>query len=155
MGKQLFDVTKADAFDISHGLIDAKPAKQQLRSIICAQVGDAEVLSSKTCRLHALCKSSASDVVLVRSVDGVNFVAGQLWALATVPGIGDFALVRLWTLDDDSTVGDGHARWAKADAPYLLGLNELIISVTWCVVKPGIVRILIPFHLRGLKAVAR
>ena len=153
IGKQLHDASQADAFDISTSLIDAKPANRKLTEIICGHLGDVSVFSSRTCRTHALFKSSVSDVVLVRSVDGVNFVAGQVWALSSVPDKGQFALMSLWSLHDASTVQNGYALWKKSSDPYLLDLDQLILSVTWCVFRPGIIRTLIPFNMRGLNAV--
>ena len=151
IGKQLHDASQADAFDISPRLIDARPANRKLTEIICGHLGNASVFSSRTCR--TLFKSSVSDVVLVRSVDGVNFVAGQLWALSSVPGKGQFALMSLWSLHDASTVQNGYALWKKSSDPYLLDLDQRILSVTWCAFRPGIIRTLIPFNMRGLNAV--
>ena len=154
IGHQLHSVMEPNAFDISAGLIDPKPATKKVRDFMCAQTGcrPDEVFSSKTGRTHSLQKASASDVVLIKSTDGVNFIAGQLWQLIRCAGKGDYALVSVWRLHS-SDMALGHATWHKADAPHLLDFDLIVTSVIWTEHQPGLVRTLIPFLFRGLSAV--
>ena len=89
---------------------------------------------------------------MIKSIDGRNFVAGQLWALAAA-GDCTYALVSLWSLKEANPLG--WAKWQMTESPSLVPFESLLKLVIWTECSPGIARTLVPYELRGLQAVAR
>ena len=82
--------------------------------------------------------------MLLLSDDGSKYVAGQVWfhaAYAEEP----CSLVSIWTLlsADENT---GSAEWQEADNPVLVPMQEIIGSLVYTRLRPGVVRTLIPIQ---------
>ena len=92
-----------------------------------------------------------NDVVLVKSIDGSNFTAGQVWLLSSVESLGDFALVSSWELESRDKAE--FAVWRMRDEPSLIRLELILVSVSWVEISPRRARTLIPFQYRGFDAV--
>ena len=151
---QLDSVTQEDAFNISLGLIDAHDAPTALEEFMLNELGLANrtVRSSTAARVPPLSKVSRTDVVLLRSADGNNLIAGQLWSLANVEDKGDVALVSLWKLQAcDMAIGCGV--WQMTDEPCIVSLSQVLESVIWTEHTPGFAKLLIPPQFRGFMAV--
>ena len=155
LSHQLHDVAKPNAFDISLGLLELHPAANQIKDFMSTElrVADGNVFTSATVRLPPLTYCLKTDVVLIRSIDGENLVAGDIWFLSAVDGLGDFALVSLWGLESfDPALGCAQLR--KRDQPTLLALSLILTPAVWTECAPEIVRTLIPYQFEGLRAVA-
>ena len=117
------------------------------------QLQDEQVFSSVTARIGSSGTCWTGDVVLVRSVDNVNFVAGQVWLSTSVAEHGPFALVSLWSLES-ADKPKGVAMWRMSQAPTLVALRLLLAPVIWTEYRPGCAKTIIPPQFRGLSAVA-
>ena len=102
--------------------------------------------------IHQLSLCTKGDAVLIKSIGGINFVAGQLWMLAAADGFGTFALVSMWSLEE-ANAGTGLPRWRMTDSPCLVDFESILKPVLWTECSPGIARTLVPFELRGLNPV--
>ena len=149
---QLHVVTMPKAFDLSPRLIEPHKANARMHSWAqsALNMDDAtDIYSSTSAYLASRAVCSTADVALIKSQDGVNFVAGQIWFLASIDGIS-FALVSLWGLVSYDP-SFGFATWRMADNPSLVELGSLMTPVVWSETN-GTARTLIPFEYRGLRA---
>ena len=82
-----------------------------------------------------------------------SYVLAELWMLASIPDIGNLALVSFWshvsTHDESAT-----AVWKKQDAPSLIDLEYIMCPVTWSytTAAQSHVRIVLPFEHRARQA---
>ena len=151
---QLVEVDTPDAFDASLGLINPRKAAPKERSFVLSQLdlpAQIEVKTSVTARLAAGLICTKTDVVLIKSNDGENFVAAQVWLLYAVEG-EPISLVSAWEFKSYNP-HQGKAVWCMTDRPIFVGLEDVFCSVIWSEDSPGIAITIVPFQLRGLKAV--
>ena len=151
---QLVDVDIPGTFDASLGLIEHHAAKPKEKSFVlsaCALPEQTVVMTSVTARLATGHICTRTDVVLFKSNDGENLVAAQVWLLASVDSL-PVALVSAWE-SRSYNAQQGKAVWSMTDRPIFVALNDIFCSVIWSEDSPGIAITIVPFHLRGLKAV--
>ena len=92
-------------------------------------------------------KISKGDVVLAKSMDGENYICGQVWFMTSIEQVGDFALIDQWqALGKEDT---GCATWRIVDRPKLIKLNSLLTSVIWSESKVCH-STFVPYQFRGL-----
>ena len=150
---QLHDILDPTALQISHALVQPHRASQAIASFMQTQVGRSgvEVLAANQACVPPMSTIMRNDVVLVKSIDGSNFTAGQVWLLSSVESLGDFALVSSWELESRDKAE--FAVWRMRDEPSLIRLELILVSVSWVEISPRRARTLIPFQYRGFDAV--
>ena len=152
---QLVAVRQADAFDRSMGLVQPVLAPTALRDFVLSnteQYDDrSQVWTSVSARLSSGFAISKTDAVLMLANDN-SYVAGQVWHLVSV-GVVAFALVSLWEcLSQDKATGT--SRWRMAEQAAFVRIDTILSAVLWTESSAGSAVVFIPFHLRGLEAVA-
>ncbi len=154
---QLVEACAVSAFDISPGLVNPSKATATEHSFVLTSLSlpsgpDATVLTCSSARLTTGHICFKTNVVLIKSNDDTNFVAGQVWLLFCVEELV-LALVSLWDFDSyDQKLGK--AVWRMVDRPIFLHVADILCSVIWSETSPGIALTLVPFQFRGLQAVA-
>ena len=178
---QLALVTQDDALDLSMRFLCAVPAHAAFKRVIAENVGlpedELDVKASSRARRHSrhVCRihvfmcwlpllrfpprqiCSIKDVVLLRSLDSVNFVVGQALQFGTVshgwPEEESILLVGLWDFESYDATG-AVAVYRKSEATAIVPLKNVLASVVHCAVPGGKVRALIPYEYQGMRAVA-
>ena len=154
LAHQLYLVNLKGAFDDSVSLLHHGKAKQAIVDIM-RSVGvpnTACITVSRKARVGTGCLCCKGDVALIRSMDGENFVAGEVQMFICAEGVGSFALVNFWQLRSSSDCRS--ATWNIENNTSLCELDEVLTSVIWSEVSAGVARTLIPFEYTGLNAVA-
>ena len=154
--RQLADATGPHSFKARRGLVDPRKAPSQIsafmRAALC--VDDVvQIWSSIKAHIHPLSLCTKGDALLIKSIDGSNFVAGQLWFLAHVDNIGTFALISLRSFEEGGAAS-GWANWRMPGSPCLKKIETILKPVIWTECSPGIARTLVRYELRGLNPVA-
>ena len=152
---QLVAVRQADAFDRSMGLVQPVLAPTALRDFVLSNTDQyddrSQVWTSVSARLSSGFAISKTDAVLMLANDN-SYVAGQVWHLVSV-GVVAFALVSLWEcLSQDKATGT--SRWRMAEQAAFVRIDTILSAVLWTESSAGSAVVFIPFHLRGLEAVA-
>ena len=136
-----------DTFDFNLGLVHPRDAPraliQFLGTILDIPAGQ-PVLVSTECRFSPLATCKRGDVVFVR--EGAGFVAGQVWVHTSVLGV-HVSLISLWSLvrmDLDHSA----AEWRLDDHAHLVEPADILDTAIWTQLDGGIVRTLLPCHLR-------
>ena len=154
---QLHAMSQPEAFDKSIGLLEARAAEEAIKRFVLDHcdlgAGAASViLISCSARVPPMTVVRKGDVVLLRSVDGINFVAGQIWLLLSIDASFDFALVSLWQLK--STNEPSRPTWRMEDAPASASLCDILCPAIWSESSPSEASTLIPIQFRGSAPVA-
>ena len=126
------------------GLLDPKPAPPKMRLLLETELEASgfECLTSREARVSAWATCCKGDVVLVKDED--RFCAGQVCFHACYGG-EHISLVSLW----DFIKGDGtSAEWQAASNPILVETCEIYTSVISTRLREGVVRTLLPIHMR-------
>ncbi len=156
ISQQLFDVEDPCAFDLSHGLLKSTLASKKVRNFLATSFQlppELEYCTSVTARLSTGSLCAKTDCVLIKSNDGINFVAGQVWLLADCTEGVEVALISHWDfISYNQTIGK--AVWRIADRAMVIQLSDIVCSVIWSEITPGIAVSLVPFQFQGMQAVA-
>ena len=152
---QLWEMKQENAFGWP-GLVEPRNAPRTICEFINATLGisDERVLTSSQAIVPSGARCSASDVVIIKSEDGVNYVAGQVRCFVSVASAGSLALVDMWLLDRTDP-DSGCVIWNTASMnPTLLDLAFLLAPCIWTNVGGAQARTIIPYQFRGLQAQA-
>ena len=151
---QLTSIAEPETLDKSVRLLDPIAARKQLADFVCQEL-DAPpgipVKSSLRALLSTTQVCTRHDIVLFRSEDGVNFVAGKVAHLCSVNSVV-FAIIMKWQLQS-ADLARGYACWRIVDDALFVTVQSILASVIWTECQSGIARTLVPFQFRGLSAV--
>ena len=156
ISQQLFDVEDPCAFDLSHGLLKSTLASKKVRNFLATSLQlppELEYRTSVTARLSTGSLCAKTDCVLIKSNDGINFVAGQVWLLADCTEGVEVALISHWDFISYNQA-IGNAVWRIADRAMVIQFSDIVCSVIWSEITPGIAVTLVPFQFQGMQAVA-
>ena len=155
LAHQFYLVKLDGAFDDTISVLHPGKAKKTIVDIMRSLgVPDtAAITVSRKARIGTGSLCCKGDAALIRSMDGNNFVAGEIEMFICATGIDDFAFVNFWEFRSHC-VESRSATWNVGNNMSLCALNEVLTSVMWKEVSAGVVRTLIPFEYNGLKAVA-
>ena len=95
---------------------------------------------------------ACNDMVLIRSVDGTNYIAGQILSLFAIDSIGTFCLVNMFEFAGQDA--DFHSHWRNANQHMIINVSSLLASTVWTKLRDARFRLLTPLQFRGAKAVA-
>lgn len=120
--------------------------RRVLESAFDIQGLNASIGSAASCRFSSLGAAQRHDVVFVRSA-GDGFVAGHVWAFASVAG-RVVSIISIWELNTMHP-SKTYAEWNRRDNPIVLDASEIIDTAIWCNISASVVRTLLPSHLRS------
>ena len=136
-----------ETFSEVASLIAARPAPPKTRKLLEAEfaIGGLECLTSREARISPFAICCKGDVVLVQ--DGRSIVAGRVCFHASYDGEA-VSLVSLWTLlhYDPTTAA---AEWQVVENPVLLSTGDIRSATISAAARPGVVRVIVPCHLRS------
>jgi hypothetical protein len=151
----LRDINRLNLFNLSPGLVEPVEANSRivefLRNCLDASIQPDDVKKGFKARIIPAGYCCRTDVALVRSDDGVNFMAGDVWLHVEVRG-EPLSLVNIWapgTYDRNGGVAD----WTKRHNPTFVHTRDILASVMSSDLGGNGVRTLIPWLYRRYKPV--
>ena len=114
------------------------------RASLCRTGHEAQLVGANSC--------SKRDVVLIRSVDGINYIAGRVWVHFDIEG-QLWSLVETWTVSSyDSSAGE--VQWDTQNGlPTYIATRDIIVAVVNRQLTPNVIRTLVPWSVRNLKPI--
>ena len=154
LSHQLWSVTADGAFIESVCLIKPRQAPAKLDSFVRSVFGleGGSVMTSWTAFKPPFTNCACNDMVLIRSIDGTNYIAGQILSLFAIDSIGTFCLVNMFEFAGQDA--DFHSHWRNANQHMIINVSSLLASTVWTKLRDARFRLLTPLHFKGAKAVA-
>ena len=151
MCQALADNLPSSAFDVSVGLIDARPASNKVCDVFrsigldAAELPNGQIAASHTARFGVRGWLRRGDVVLV-NVSGTR-VAGEVYVAACASRI-NVALVALWGRVDVLAGGMITVHRVSSDSMRLCPLEDVLDVCPHKRVGANTVKLIVQFHLR-------
>jgi hypothetical protein len=144
----LADLHVTQAFDLGVHLIRGKSAPRKMHAFLTAELG----MPIVKCRTAVTARTSEhttchkGDVVILSKPDG--FDIGMVWFHADVEG-ECISLVSVWTLVSKCKLS-GSSEYGDDHEPMLVPTGDILATVVYSRLRPGLVRVLVPCHLRSV-----
>jgi hypothetical protein len=143
-------LSQPGVFDLTVGLVNPRAANAKLTGFLGAELGYLvpahQCFTASVARILPTGTCSRKDVVLIRSVDGSSFDAGEVWLHADAKG-RPLTLVSVWQFVGYDKA-KGSAEWLKLSNPTLVETADIISAVVHTECKAGVARILLPLQCR-------
>jgi hypothetical protein len=143
-------LSQPGVFDLTVGLVSPRKASAKLTGFLQEQLGYLipahQCFTATVARILQAGTCSRNDVVLIRTVDGTSFDAGEVWLHADAIG-RLVTLVSVWKFIGYDKA-KGSAEWQKLDNPTLVETADIISTVVHTECRPGVARILLPLQCR-------
>jgi len=147
-------IAEPDVFNMKVGLAQPRKASKMLVSymakVLNLELGAADVFTSNEARLSPAGRCARKDIVLVRSEDGRNFVAGEVWVHADVCG-ELISVISLWSVIKYDRATSA-AEWRALINPQVVSTHDILCATIFTHCRAGVVRTLVPYQFRSLEA---
>ncbi len=154
IGYQLWAMRQDGALVSSLGLKEPKDASVEVTRFVQTELrlpAGAAIKTSCNARLSSGSICASQDVVLMQSIDGINYVAAQILMFVSAGNDQCFALVDLWELVSTEPES-GCGIWKVVSNTTFVPLAIVLAACIYCRLSGDRVRLIVPYQFRGLAA---